>query len=362
MELPSFDIQNPPTERELLDLVLPRLIELLPPTWQAQTTRAPSRNDGALQIDAPDGRRGTLTLEVESLVNARDVPAIAAQVRDQADARAEDGGLVVARYLSPRAREALDAAELSYLDSTGNASIVLSEPGLALRASGADRDPYRGSDRPTLTLKGAPAAKVVRALADCRPPWTMRSLADEAQASLGSTARAVDFLDREALISRDRRGSIVDVDWDPMLRRWAEDYDLVKRRRVLMLVAPRGWEAVENRLREGNVDDEYVVSGSFAARRLAPYAEPRLGLIYAKQDSDSLADWLGARPAPSRPNLLIVEPTDDTPFQRPQEANGLRFAAPSQVAVDLLQGPGRNPQEALALLDWMRENETAWRT
>lgn len=33
----------------------------------------------------------------------------------------------------------------------------------------------------------------------------------------------------------------------------------------------------------------------------------------------------------------------------------------SQVAVDLLTGPGRNPAEGQALLDWMEINERAWR-
>jgi hypothetical protein len=39
----------------------------------------------------------------------------------------------------------------------------------------------------------------------------------------------------------------------------------------------------------------------------------------------------------------------------------VRIAAVSQVAVDLLTGPGRNPSEATALLDWMTANESAWR-
>ena len=36
-------------------------------------------------------------------------------------------------------------------------------------------------------------------------------------------------------------------------------------------------------------------------------------------------------------------------------------AAPSQVAVDLLTGPGRNPAEGQALLDWMENHECTWR-
>jgi hypothetical protein len=44
------------------------------------------------------------------------------------------------------------------------------------------------------------------------------------------------------------------------------------------------------------------------------------------------------------------------------EADGISYVAPSQAVADLLTGPGRNPSEAEALLDWMRKNEDAWRT
>jgi hypothetical protein len=49
-------------------------------------------------------------------------------------------------------------------------------------------------------------------------------------------------------------------------------------------------------------------------------------------------------------------------FERPGEAGGLRMAALSPAAVDLSSGPGRNPSEASALLDWMERNESAWRS
>jgi hypothetical protein len=54
-------------------------------------------------------------------------------------------------------------------------------------------------------------------------------------------------------------------------------------------------------------------------------------------------------------------PEGGFPFDRGIEADGLRYAAPSQVAVDLLTGPGRSPSEGEALLDWMGDNERQWR-
>jgi len=308
-----------------------------------------------MQITAPDRTKGTVAIEARSLVNPKDVPGLAAQLRKRSP-RA-DTGLVVARYLSPSTRDALAEAELSYLDWTGNARVVLSAPGLAVLAPGANRDPFRTSDRPTNSLKGEPAAKVARALVDRLPPWKMRDLADEARTSLGSTARTVDFLDREALITREN-GSIADVDWPGILDRWARDYDLVGRRRLASVLAPRGLDAIERAL--GDSTATYAISGSLAARRIAPYAEARLGIVYTT-DIDQLREQLEVREAPSRPNLLLIEPRDELPFIRARIDDGLRFAAPSQIYADLMNGPGRSTEEASALLDWMRAHEPAWR-
>ena len=60
-------------------------------------------------------------------------------------------------------------------------------------------------------------------------------------------------------------------------------------------------------------------------------------------------------------NVAVATGKYDVVFERPEEVGGVRFAALSQVAVDLLTGPGRNPSEALALLDWMSDDESVWR-
>jgi len=72
-------------------------------------------------------------------------------------------------------------------------------------------------------------------------------------------------------------------------------------------------------------------------------------------------DALGLRPAESGANVLLVEPGDDYVFEGSEEKQGLLYAAPSQVAADLLTSPGRGPAEGEALLEWMKGNEEAWR-
>lgn len=57
----------------------------------------------------------------------------------------------------------------------------------------------------------------------------------------------------------------------------------------------------------------------------------------------------------------MIDPEDDLPFVRARAFDGIRTAAPAQVAVDLLAGPGRNPEEGAALVRWMEANESTWR-
>ena len=46
---------------------------------------------------------------------------------------------------------------------------------------------------------------------------------------------------------------------------------------------------------------------------------------------------------------------------RTWQRDGLTYAAPAQVAADLLTSPGRGPAEGEALIEWMAQNEGAWR-
>lgn len=59
--------------------------------------------------------------------------------------------------------------------------------------------------------------------------------------------------------------------------------------------------------------------------------------------------------------MLLVEPFDSVVFERTVLDDGLRYVSPSQIAADLLTSSGRGPEEAEALIEWMRSHEEAWR-
>ena len=318
--------------------------------------------DAFVRVQAPDGQNAVLLVQAKRLLSTRDVPIALEPLRQAASRWGSDVeaiSVLAARYLPPATRERIAEAGASYIDATGNMLIAAEHPALFLADRGADRDPWRGPGRPRGTLKGAPAARVVRALIDFTPPYTAPALAKRAGSSSGATYRVIEFLEEEGLLERQRYGPIHDVRWRKLLLRWSEDYGFAQSNTVQTFLEPRGLNALTDRLAAAD-DLDYVVTGSLAAERVAAYAPARLATVYVR-DLSSAAEALGLRPTETGANVALATGKYDAVFDRADVVDGLRVAALSQVAVDLLTGPGRNPNEASALLDWMEANESRWR-
>jgi hypothetical protein len=200
---------------------------------------------------------------------------------------------------------------------------------------------------------------VVRALVDFLPPYSVPELAARAGTSTGAIYRVIQFLEEQKLIERSARGPITMVRWRAILERWSRDYGFAESNTVATFLEPRGLPALQDRLRKQK-DLDYVLTGSMAVVDAAQYAPARLAMIYVR-DVTAAAKELALRATATGGNVVLAAGDYDVVFERTRQASDLRYAALSQVAVDLLNGPGRNPSEAVELLDWMERNESDWR-
>lgn len=360
------------SEADIVRAALAALATHLPQGWSADVQREAAlgrhRTDARIRISAPRGEQATLYVQARRSVVAKDLAAMVDLAQANIDAENTPGRngssrpLVVARYLAPPLQQWLTERDVPYADATGNVRVALNSPALFVRDTGAQRDPWRGPGRPKGNLTGGPAARVVRALVDFRPPYTVPALMKLAGTSSGTTYRAVDFIDDQALLTRDN-GKIADVRWRSLLERWSKDYSFAKVAGASRYLAPRGLPDLMRRLASLAEDDEagrYAVTGSLATPRWEAYAPARNAMIYAAEP-DQLATWADLRPVDAGANVLIARASDTAAFERTQRLNGTVIVAPSQAAVDLLTAPGRGPEEGRALLDWMEKNESAWR-
>lgn len=329
---------------------LPALLAThLPASWTVTPSSSPVRT---LILRGPDGVVASLEVLSRNRLEPRDIDGL---LRGPPPAQGHVM-LVWAPYLSPLTQERIVELGGNYADATGNLRVALDRPALFLRTTGATKDPAP-QPRPLASLRGAAAGRVVRALCDLRPPYGVRELAQRSGTPLGSVARVLGLLDREAIIVREGRGSVASVDWPKLLRRWTQDYALMTSNQMTTWLAPRGLAALTERLRTAPF--RYAVTGSMPASMLAPVAAPRLATVFV--ESTSVADALDLEPAEAGANVLLVEPFDPVVFERTLMRDGLVLASPSQVVADLLTSPGRGPAEGQALLDWMARSEEVWR-
>lgn len=351
----------PNPDNSVLVRALDALGARLPPGWRVRTRVQPRRSsyrpDAVAEIRAPDGTKARLLIEVKPRLTAREAADLGSRLAPVLRQGGAAAGLVVTRFASELARDRLRRAGLAYLDLTGNAWISLARPGLLIVTEGAAKDPSPPR-RGIRSLKGAKAARLVRALCDWRPPVGIRDLAKRAGTDPGYTSRVTRLLEDEDLVQRDGTGQIRMVDWQGLLRRWARDYDVARTNRAVPLLAPRGLPAFMDRLRQ--YDEPYAVTGSLAVPAAASVAPGRLASCYVRVP-ERAAEQLDLRPVEAGANALLLEPFDAVVFDRTREASNLTVVAVSQCVVDLLTGTGREPAEAESLITWMTANEEAWR-
>ena len=344
------------SETKLLSDAVQLLRDRLSSAWRVERepiAPGPGRPDAILTVTAPDGTERTIVVEAKRSVEPRDVDRIVKVLRNSG------AGIpfVVAPFLSPATRARLIERETSYADSTGNLRLAMDDPLVLIETGGAERDPAP-PQRPLRSLKGRGAGRCVRALCDFVPPYGVRDLAKTAGLSPATLSRVTDLLARELLVERGARGDVQGVDVPGVIRRWAKDYGFQRSNTVETFLEPRGVDSLREKL--GSVTLAYVATGSLVAVAVAPIAAPRLIQLYVR-DAGAAAQALSLRPTEDGANVMLAEPFDPVVFDRTTKRGEITSAALSQVAADLLTGPGRSPSEGEALLEWMEANPDAWR-
>jgi hypothetical protein len=292
---------------------------------------------------------GRLRVAARSSLTPRDV--------DRLDG--DPATLVLAPWLSPRSRELLDQGGYSYVDLTGNVCLRIEHPPVYVKLQGADRDPAPAA-RPPARLGGPRARRLARLLIDAAPPYRLTDLVTASGLSKGYVSTLLETMADQALIERDRRGSVRDVDWPALLTVAADGYQVLRNNAAGTYVAPGGPAALYERLATAAAP-RAVVTGSFAAAAVAPIAAPAQLVVYA-QDPAAVLRFGRLLPAERGPDVVVLQ-AEDEPSQLAgtRTVDGVEHVAVSQLVMDCLGGNGRLPEEAAAVLDWMRADPPAWR-
>lgn len=361
-----MDQPRPESTQQVLRRIVQLLRAPLPTGWTlAQQDGLPTganRPEAILTLSDPAGTSADFVIEAKQSVERRDLGRVSQRLDAYRSQLGESANrMLVAGYLPPLVRRELELLGINYADATGNMRVSVDRPAIFLSARVTDKDPWRRPGRPRGSLKGEPAARVVRTLLDFATPLSISELIRRSGASTGATYRVRDYLLEERLL--EQSGATYRVpDWPKLLREWADDYSALEANISRRYLEPRGLQAMRSRATR-DPGFRSAFTGSVAAGEWAAYAPARSAFAYV-EDIERAADWLQLRPTETAPNVILIEPKvrDSAVFLNTRPArDGVTLASPSQVAADLLNGPGRNPAEAEELITWMLQNEGAWR-
>lgn len=357
-------------ETDLLRALTDALTDVLPATWTLTSRRETGEArqvDAVLSLQSPDQAKASVLVEARSGIEPRDVASVLRRL-DAARRPGDAAVFVAASYLSPRVRELLSAAGAGWFDSTGNLRLQLDRPSVFIDRRGAGRSPYTDTNERRLkSLKGPGGARIVRTLLgspglDSAVPVGVRSLAELAEVGTGTSSRVLDLLAREDVIDRDATGRVVGVRKLSLVRRWSLDYGLVSSNQAVPMLAPRGLDQLLGTLR--SYTGGYAITAEGAARPYLPLGQaavaPLAVLTIYVPDATGAAEALGLRAADRGANVVLVEPFDPVVYRGATTRDHLIYAAAGQVVADLLTGPGRAPEEAVALIDVLATTDEGW--
>ncbi len=324
----------------------------LPSKWRLslRDIRGDRRFDALLELSAPDGTTSKVAIEFKTEIT----PATAEPAWRELTLTGQPG-LLIAPHISLRTQRYLRDHDINYLDLAGNASWRLDSPALFISINSDADTPKEKLFTRSRRLGGKKAGRLLRYLCDRKPPYSVSELASNLALDPGNISRYLELLSKDALVERGARGIVRSVNWEGVLRRWSEDY---RRPAEERFQDPRGMEHFLKRLRVGK--EQYVLSGVVAATSYAPYTVANTALCYC-DDIGAFAESFRLRQSERGSNVTLATPFDEVVYARTEIRGGLIVGAPTQVAIDLLTGRGRELSQAEELLRWMRETENAWR-
>jgi hypothetical protein len=367
-------------EVDLLKQGTDQLRELLGKGWCLRELRRSEVPPGKMRADAVLrlSRSGASSPAVDVIIEAKKnlTPALVDSIGPQLEqTRRVLGGdaavLVIAPWLSPRTRTALEQSRLNYLDLTGNVSIRFEEPTVLVRTDGAQRSPEPMEHRSQRGLSGAQAGRLVRELVDFREPRRAREVALAAKLSESYVSRLLGSLEEEGLIRR-RNHLITKIDWVGLLRERARSVNLLKDNVAVPAVMRRGREHTLAVLRQDGVRGQVLATGSLAAQGFAPTTVGGAMMFYVDPDPHTIDDVCvdldllrtsQVRSGQPNADVLLLYPPNRTPMVRPhpKRVDGIPIVGLSQLVIDCLSGPGRLPAEGEAVLEWMSTSTDSWR-
>ncbi|MHB8840476.1 MAG: type IV toxin-antitoxin system AbiEi family antitoxin [Candidatus Aquicultor sp.] len=321
---------------------------------QVQQLAPKIHNNRNLAVSQPDalaklefaGKSAQVVIEFKSSGNPASIRQASEQLKSYAKAF-NALPMLVAPYLSPRARQMLRDNDILYIDLSGNEWIKFE--GLYIDVQGQanqfkeeriSRDPF--ADKASLVLRAM--------FEQPQKQWGIHELANKLGITAGFVSKIINSINQRGYASKSEEGISL-INPKSVLEDWVHAYSYKKNyQHNYFYPAPSAKSIIDVLKRlDGGKDIEYALALQAGAYLVAPYAEFDSVHVYAK-DSDArerLVNLLGLRRVDRGSNFVILDPYyKQSVFYGKREESGLPVVSDLQLYIDLYNYPLRGLEQA----------------
>ncbi len=251
-------------------------------------------------------------------------------------------GVVAAPFISDVGRQLCCEARMGCIDLAGNCYLNFGSVYLEIKGN-PNPSPYK----PKFSLFSPKSSRISRVLlSNVMKLWQVQELAKEADVSLGLASKIKDQLKEEGFLIEENR-LLKLIAPDRLLDAWSQGYSY-KRNRLYEFysnsnVATIEW-AVQSNCLNNNI--KCALSLFSGAARVAPHVRMDKAFIYVEKGIDQLAKTLDLKPVATGPNVMLLEPYDQSVFYKTQKIGEDIIVSNIQLYLDLKRYKGRGEEAA----------------
>ncbi len=286
------------------------------------------------------------------LLSRGDTPSVSIAIKKLAEVRLPRAlPLVVVPFMGETGRRLCEAANVSWVDLSGNAKIR--GPKLFIHVGG-NSNAFLRSGRHA-NVFAAKSSRVARQLLMEPSRYLLQAkIAELTGLGPGYTSKIVNRLEDDRLLERHSDGGVRPRDPELLLEAWRERYDFFGHRVIKGTIAARSGVELLPKLQETLADlpGQYAATGLAAAWQMTKFANFRTTTFYVESaPSEAWKKAAGFREGNAGANVWLVIPNDEGVFAGKTAVDSILCVHPVQAYLDVLAHPERSEEAAEVLRD-----------
>ncbi len=284
-------------------------------------------------------------IEVKSLGEPRHIKQAITQVKLVSKTIPNSYPVVASSFLSETSREICKKSDVGYIDLLGNIYIDLPQ----IHIEKESKKTKQVEKKKQKQLFSPVATRIIRSLlTEPEKKWTIQSLSQQSEVSLGYTHRVVEKLTDKQFLERNNDYKLLLTNKSRLLDTWRENYSFKDNTIYSYYTFEKNKNTLFNKIQKTSlsIKSSYALTLHSGASFIAPYVRYTDVHLYIKSNREDWIQHLDLRPVESGANIYLFIPYDKGVLQTLQTIKGNVVASNLQLYLDLYSYPKRGKEQA----------------